>query len=198
MVAVLGGLASLAYANIGFYFHGYYANPENLRSQRYKAAQRLYEVQTVQSRYMASLGKGFRVVCVGQSPYPYDADTTRYLAPGQEYIIVHDPREQLPVGPAPGKALAFLFFPGNEQYREVIRERYPAGRAGEVRTPVGRLVFYTYLVPPEVVPKVSINFNRSGLGVVIYLLHNRAAASGSGSRSTAEAMIAGHDFSLFE
>ena len=151
-MAVVGGLALLAYANIGFYFHGYYANPENLRSQHYKAAQKSYEVQTVQSRYMASLGKGFRVVCVGQSPYPYDADTTRYLAPGQEYITVHDPREQLPVSPAPGKALAFLFFPGSEQYREMIRERYPAGRAGEVRNALGRLVFYTYLVPPEVVP----------------------------------------------
>src|SRR5438067_597681 len=76
----------------------------------------------------------------------------RYLAPGQEYIAMHDAREQLPVSPAPGKALAFLFFPVNEQYREMIRERYPAGRAGEVRNPLGRLVFYTYLVPPEVVP----------------------------------------------
>src|SRR5205814_947507 len=109
MVAVLGGLALLAYANIGFYFHGYYANPENLRSQRYKAAQRLYEVQTVQSRYMASLGSAYRVVVVGKSAYPYDAEITQYLVHDQEYIMTYDPQTQPPLAPVAGKGMAFLF-----------------------------------------------------------------------------------------
>jgi len=142
------GLGMLAYGNIHFYFFKYYANPDSLKNERYKAAQRLYEVQTVQSRYMASLSPAYRVVVVGQSPYPYDADTTRYLAAGQEYMTMRDPQEQLSPESVAGKGLAFLFFPGNEQYQERIRERYPGGRAGEVRNPIGHHVFYTYVVEP--------------------------------------------------
>src|SRR5207244_6663499 len=83
------GLAILGYANVRFYFFRYYADPENLRSDHYKAAQRLYEVQTVQSRYMASLGSAYRVVVVGKSPYPYDAEITRYVVQGEEYILIY-------------------------------------------------------------------------------------------------------------
>ena len=124
-----------------------------MKNERYKAAQRLYEVQTVQSRYMASLGPAYRVVAVGQSPYPYDTDTTRYLVAGQEYITIRDPQEQLSLQPAAGKELAFLFFPRSEQYRETIRERYPGGTDGEVRNPVGRHLFYTYVIKPQIVAK---------------------------------------------
>jgi 4-amino-4-deoxy-L-arabinose transferase-like glycosyltransferase len=148
IAVVVVWLMALAYANINFYFFRYYADPESLKNERYKAAQRLYEVQTVQSRYMASLGPAYRVVVVGQSPYPYDTDTTRYLVAGQEYMTIRAPLEELPVDSAAGKGLAFLFFPGNEQYQERIRELYPGGRTDEVRNPVGRHVFYTYVVEP--------------------------------------------------
>src|SRR5438093_1649494 len=143
------GLAILGYANIRFYFFTYYADPENLRSDHYKAAQRLYEVQTVQSRYMASLGSAYRIVVVGKSPYPYDAEITRYLVQDQEYILAYDPQTQPPLAPVAGKGMAFLFFAGNEQYHERIRELYPGGRAGEVRNRVGRHVFYVYIVEPK-------------------------------------------------
>jgi 4-amino-4-deoxy-L-arabinose transferase-like glycosyltransferase len=138
----------LAYGNIYFYFVTYYADPDSLRNERYKAAQRLYEVQTTQSRYMASLGAEYRVIVVGKSPYPYDSEITRYLLSGQEYIPTYDPEAQPSIALAPGKGLAFLFFPGNEQYQERIRELYPGGRTDEVRNPVGRHVFYTYVVEP--------------------------------------------------
>ena len=111
---VLVGLGALAFANFDFYFHKYYANPESLRNQRYKAAQRWYEVQTIQSRYMASLGPRYEVVCVGRSPYPYDAEITRYVVPGQEYITIRDLQGKLLLDHVAGKGLAFLFFPGNE------------------------------------------------------------------------------------
>jgi 4-amino-4-deoxy-L-arabinose transferase-like glycosyltransferase len=143
------GLAILGYANIRFYFFGYYADPENLRTERYKAAQRLYEVQTVQSRYMASLGSAYRVVVVGKSSYPYDAEITRYLVQDQEYILAYDPQTQPSLAPVAGKGMAFLLFAGNERYHERIRELYPGGRAGEVRNPVGRHLFDTYVVPPD-------------------------------------------------
>ena len=146
IAVVIVGLVTLAYANINFYFYKYYADPELLRNERYKTAQMLYEVQTTQSRYMASLGAGYRVIVVGKSPYPYDAEITRYLVAGQEYTTIRDPQEQLSLESVAGKGLAFLFFPGNEQYRAIIRERYPSGTEGEVRNPVERHVFYTYVV----------------------------------------------------
>jgi 4-amino-4-deoxy-L-arabinose transferase-like glycosyltransferase len=147
---VVLGLTALAYANIDFYFYKYYANPENLRSERYKAAQKLYEVQTIQSRYMASLGPNYEVVSVGRSPYPYDAEITRYLVSGQQYLTVGDPLKQLLLDHVAEKKLAFLFFPGSEQYRALICEHYPGGIEGEVHNPVGRHMFYTHAVKPEV------------------------------------------------
>jgi len=145
------GLAILGYANIRFYFFKYYADPETLKTERYKAAQRLYEEQTVQSRYMASLGSAYSVVVVGRSPYPYDAEITRHLVQGQEFIVAYDPQTQPPLASVAGKGLAFLFFPGSEQYLDTIRERCPGGSAGEVRNPVGRHVFDTYVVGPEMI-----------------------------------------------
>ena len=145
------GLVTLAYANINFYFYRYYADPESLKNERYKRAQRLYEVQTVQSRYMASLGSVYRLVVVGQSPYPYDSEITRYLVQGQEYIPTYDSEAPLSLADRTRKGLAFLFFPGSEQYQERIREHYPGGTAGEVRNPVWRHVFYTYVVEPQII-----------------------------------------------
>jgi 4-amino-4-deoxy-L-arabinose transferase-like glycosyltransferase len=145
------GLAILGYANIRFYFFNYYADPETLKTERYKAAQRLYEEQTVQSRYMASLGPAYRVVAVGQSPYPYDAEITRYLVSGQEYITIRDPLKELSLDRVADKGLTFLFFPGSEQYRDSIREQYPSGMEGEMHNPVGRHLFYIYVVKPEVI-----------------------------------------------
>ena len=144
---VVLALVMLAYANIHFYFYRYYADPESLRSPRYKAAQRSYEVQTIQSRYMASLGPAYRVVAVGNSPYPYDPEITRYLVSGQQYIVVRDTQDLFTVDRSAGEALAFLFFPGNEQYQELIRQRYPGGTPGDVRNPAGLHLFYTYVVP---------------------------------------------------
>ncbi len=153
--AVIVGLTILGYANIRFYFFRYYADPEDLRSDRYKAAQRLYEVQTVQSRYMASLGSAYRVVVVGKSAYPYDAEITQYLVHDQEYIMTYDPQTQPPLAPVAGKGMAFLFFPGSEHFMDTIRERYPSGRSAEVRNPVQRHVFYVYIEEPKLTPADS-------------------------------------------
>ena len=149
------GLAILGYANIRFYFFRYYADPDSLRNGRYKAAQTLYEEQTTQSRYMASLGSAYRVVVVGKSPYPYDAEITRYLVQDQEYILAYDPQTQPALAPVAGRGMAFLFFPGSEQFMDAIRERYSGGTAAEVRNPVGRHVFYAYIVKPNLTPADS-------------------------------------------
>jgi 4-amino-4-deoxy-L-arabinose transferase-like glycosyltransferase len=144
------GVVVLAFANIDFYFRRYYADPATLRAKHYRSSQTLYEEQTLQSRYMASLRSAYRIIVVGHSPYPYDPETTRYLVQGQEYVPASDPEEaKFSMSPGTAKGLAFLFFPGNEQYRAMIRERYPGGIDGEVRNPVGQHLFYTYVVKPE-------------------------------------------------
>lgn len=148
-VVVAVGVAILACVNIQFYFLRYYANPASLRIERYKTAQKSYEVQTIQSRYMASLGAVYRVIVVGKSPYPYDADITRYLISGQEYVTMREPQELFTVDAVNGKGLAFLFFPGNEQYLEMVRKRYPGGKEDEVLNQVGSHAFYTYVVGPS-------------------------------------------------
>jgi 4-amino-4-deoxy-L-arabinose transferase-like glycosyltransferase len=146
--AILGaGLFVLGCANLNFYFNKYYADPASLRIERYKRAQTMYEVQTIQSRYMASLGSNYRVVAVGKSPYPYDADMVRYLVQGQEYITLSNPEDLRSLAPAAEKGLVFLFFPGSEEYRRPFRERYPDDSDGEVRNPLGKHLFYTLVVP---------------------------------------------------
>ncbi len=70
-----------------------------------------------------------------------------------EYNVAYDAQTQPSLGPVAGKGVAFLFFAGNEQYQERIRELYPGGRAGEVLNPVGRHVFYVYIVEPDLTPR---------------------------------------------
>jgi 4-amino-4-deoxy-L-arabinose transferase-like glycosyltransferase len=149
------GLLLLAWANIDFYFRRYYADPATLRSKHYAASQTRYEEQTVQSRFMASLGPGYRVIVVGKSPYPYDADTTRYLVQGQQYIPAADPQNAGLPGEQTGNGIAFLFFPSNERYRAGIRERFPGGTDADVRNPAGRHLFYAYIVSRKASSKNS-------------------------------------------
>lgn len=143
------GLSFLGWSNLNFYFHRYYADPAILRSKAYRSAQQNYEIQTVQSRYQASLGPGYYVVTVGQKPPPYDPVTTRYLVADQHWTAVTNPPAQLPSITAGNKGLAFFFFPGNEQYRELTRRLYPGGVDGEVATKNGKHVFCTYVVTPK-------------------------------------------------
>jgi hypothetical protein len=44
--------------------------------------------------------------------------------------------------------MAFLFFPGNEQYQQTTHELFPGGEDGEVTTRRGKHLFYTYVLPP--------------------------------------------------
>jgi len=145
---VAAGLLVLGYANIRFYFFNYHADPDNLKNDRYKRSQTLYDIQTVQSRYIGALGNAYRVIVVGKSPYPYDPEITRYLVQGQEYVPTYDPQTQSAPARVAGKGLTFLFFPGNEQYEHSIREQYPGGTPGEVRNQMGRHLFHTYVVAP--------------------------------------------------
>jgi hypothetical protein len=97
---------------------------------------------------MASLGPDYRAVVVGQSPFPYDAATTFYLGGSPEpHLIVSDPQAGLSLPDAQNRGLAFLFFPGSEQHRDLVRQLYLGGRDGEVRSQGGKLLFYTYVVP---------------------------------------------------
>jgi hypothetical protein len=47
------------------------------------------------------------------------------------------------------KGMAFLFFPGNEQYQQTTYELFPGGKYGEVTTRRGKHLFYTYVLTPS-------------------------------------------------
>ena len=149
-VTVVIALLVLGWCNLHFYFHRYYADPESLKSKAYRSAQRNYEVQTAQSRYSASLGPNYKVFTVGQSSWPYDPVTTRYLVSEQKWTLLTNPATELASITRDDKGVAFLFFPGNEQYQQTTHELFPGGKDGEVTSRRGKHLFYTYvLTPPE-------------------------------------------------
>jgi hypothetical protein len=140
----------LGWCNLNFYFHRYYADPESLKSNAYRSAQRNYEVQTAQSRYSASLGPNYKVFTVGQSLWPYDPVTTRYLVREQKWTLLTNPATELASITRDNKGVAFLFFPGNEQYKQTTHELFPGGKHGAITSRRGKHLFYTYvLTPPE-------------------------------------------------
>jgi 4-amino-4-deoxy-L-arabinose transferase-like glycosyltransferase len=143
------GLSLLGWLNLNFYFHRYYADPASLKSNAYRSAQQNYEIQTAQSRYQASLGPKYKVFTVGRSSSPYDPITTRYLVTDQEWSMLTNPAAELPSVSAESTGLAFLFFPGNEQHKELVRKLRPGGTDGEVTTKRGKHLFYTYVVSPK-------------------------------------------------
>jgi len=142
-------LLVLGWCNLNFYFHRYYADPESLKSEAYRSGQRNYEVQTAQSRYSASLGRNYEVFTVGRSPWPYDPVTTRYLVGDQKWTLLTNPATELTSITRDTKGMAFLFFPGNEQYQQATYELFPAGKHGDVTTRRGKHLFYTYVLTPS-------------------------------------------------
>jgi 4-amino-4-deoxy-L-arabinose transferase-like glycosyltransferase len=140
------GLALLAVLNITFYFNGYHADPDSLANEGYRTAQGYYDAQTAQSRFVASLGPGYKTVIVGQSTQPYDAATTSYLmGTNADVVKITNPDSDLASLQAGGKRMAFIFFPGSEQYEPAVRERWPGGVDGQVKSASGKLLFYTYM-----------------------------------------------------
>jgi 4-amino-4-deoxy-L-arabinose transferase-like glycosyltransferase len=147
---VLGvALAGLLWANVSFYFGSYYADPESLKVDYYRAAQTQYEMQTAQSRYQASLGPGYRIYVLGSGSYSYDPTTTQYLVRGQQRTALANPDTDLPIQSTSGERLAFIFLPGSEQHLERVRTLYPGGRLEEMRTPRGKLLFSAYVLAPR-------------------------------------------------
>ena len=142
-------LLVLGWCNLNFYFNGYYADPESLKSKAYRSAQQNYEIQTAQSRYLASLGSNYEAFTVGQSQWPYDPVTTQYLLREQKWTLLTTPATELASITRDNKGMSFLFFPGNEQYEQTTYELFPGGKHGEVTSRRGKHLFYTYVLPPS-------------------------------------------------
>jgi hypothetical protein len=149
------GLLVLGWSNLNFYFCRYYADPESLKSKAYRSAQQNYEVETAQSRYLAALGCEYEALTVGRSPWPYDPVTTRYLVQEQKWTLLTNPTAELASINRDSKGLAFLFSPGNEQYRRLTHELFPNGKDGEVTTRRGKHLFYTYVLAPAQVQPIE-------------------------------------------
>jgi hypothetical protein len=47
------------------------------------------------------------------------------------------------------KGVAFLFFPGSEQYQKTTHELFPGGKDDEVTSRRGKHLFYTYVLTPS-------------------------------------------------
>ena len=154
-VTVAIALLVLSWCNLNFYFHHYYADPESLKSEGYRSAQRNYEVQTAQSRYLASLGRNYEVFIVGHSPWAYDPLTTRYLVAEQKWTQLTNPATELASITRDNKGVAFLFFPGSEQYQQGTYELFPGGKHGEVTTRRGKHLFYTYVLGPSLAQEMQ-------------------------------------------
>jgi len=149
---VATGLAVLAALNINFYFNSYHADPNSLMNDRYRIAQRSYDALTALSRYVASLGPGYKVAIMGRPSQPYDATTTYYLMGARADVVnVTNPDTDLSSLRPDSKGVAFVFFPGNEQYQPAVRDRWPHGMEGQVKSKSQQLLFYTYVsyAPPE-------------------------------------------------
>jgi 4-amino-4-deoxy-L-arabinose transferase-like glycosyltransferase len=157
MPAALGvSLAALIGWNTGFYFTEYKANAGLLRSENYRRAQEYYDVQTAQSRYIASLGRGYRVVWVGQTAQPYDASFTYALLGSNEDegslqggVRIANPETELGAVQAQGQELAFILFPESEQHRPIVEGTHPGGQWRQVSGPTGTPLFSTYEVEPK-------------------------------------------------
>jgi hypothetical protein len=89
---------------------------------------------------------------MGRSSQPYDATTTYYLMGARADVVnVTNPDTDLSSLRPDSKGVAFVFFPGNEQYQPAVRDRWPHGMEGQVKSKNQQLLFYTYVsyAPPE-------------------------------------------------
>jgi hypothetical protein len=136
LVGVALGLGLLGWHNIDFYF------------RQYQATRPEFEIRAEQSRWEAALGSNYRVRTVGRSWQDYNADYNRLLIQSQDGAALDDPATELPLAPAYGKGMAFVFFGDEEQYLPAVRALYPGGRGGEVRSHGGIHLFYTYVLTP--------------------------------------------------
>lgn len=137
-VVLLIALAILAWVNVDFYFN------------RYQVTRPEFEIRAAQSRWEASLGPGYRVRTVGRSWQDYDPEFNQYLISHQDGAAMQNPDAELPMRNVPRKGLAFLFFPDNAKYINVVKAVYPGGTTGEVHSHAGGVhLFQTYVLTAD-------------------------------------------------
>ena len=137
--AVLAGCVALTlvagYADTSNFFH--------------TAAQgKPWETPTVQARYVAALGPGYRVYTIGVPSMYFSHSNTKYLAPDVEGYSINDPGLILPVTAPADKDLAFLVYPQNSHYLPWLKMLYPEGQAETVEATYGT-AFTAWLVSKE-------------------------------------------------
>ena len=112
-------LLVLGWCNLNFYFHRYYADPESLKSECVQVCPtELRGANCSEPLLGIALVRNYEVFTVGQSPWPYDPVTTRYLVREQKWTLLTNPATELASITRDNKGVAFLFFPGNEQYEQ--------------------------------------------------------------------------------
>ena len=66
----------------------------------------------------------------------------------QKWTLLTNPATELVFITRDNKGVAFLFFPGIEQYQQTTDEFFPGGKDGEVTSRRGKHLFHTYVVTP--------------------------------------------------
>ncbi len=69
--------------------------------------------------------------------------------PDQTWRLLTNPAAELTSINRDCKGLAFLFFAGNEQYRNLAHELFPGGKDAEVTSRGGKHLFHTYVLTPS-------------------------------------------------
>ncbi|HUS14416.1 MAG TPA: glycosyltransferase family 39 protein [Chloroflexia bacterium] len=121
---VAGLLGALALVNVNFYFN------------QHQVTRPEFELRAAQTRWAAALGTDYRVRSVGRTWQPYDTEMIQYMVHGQDGGVIWNPAAELPLPGAPGKGLAFVFFPDNDQYGSAVQAIYPGGTRQEVASHV--------------------------------------------------------------
>ncbi|HUS14732.1 MAG TPA: glycosyltransferase family 39 protein [Chloroflexia bacterium] len=106
------------------------------------------QTQTAIYRWAAALGPDYRVYSIGQSYPVYDPVTVGYLVAGQTGGVLRNPEADLPLPPAPGTGLAFLFGRAADVYQPLVTARYPGGTPGTLRSSDGKALVATYVLTP--------------------------------------------------
>ena len=106
-----------------------------------------WESGTMQGRYVASLGSGYRVYSLAAPQLYFDSSITRFLAPNVEGDSLLNPALRLPLAVPADHDLAFLVFPNMSQYLPLLRSLYPTAAMEEVTGGADHVAFTALRVP---------------------------------------------------
>ncbi len=144
------------------------------------AEARPWEAGTMQARYVASLGPGYRVYGAGMPAIYINHSITKFLSPEVEAVNLHNPAAMLPLAAPPDEDVAFLVYPNMVGYLPMILSLYPGAEVEPQLGRGGQVVFMAVKVPrTEIARWQGLSARYDG----DYRLETDAGALGGGAAS---------------